>query len=93
MFIGAAVVNPIYTGRSSRIIRKIVVGFCGLYCFVLTHNVLDSWKYIYMVKFYDHYPPHVREFLKSKDHRYLMLFDLKNPPYKLFDETTKKALY
>ncbi len=92
MFIGAAVVNPIYTGRSSRLIRKVVVGVCGIYMFVVSHNVLDTWKHIYGVKFIDYYPPHVREYLKSKDHRYLLLFDVNNSPYKLFDEN-KKSLY
>ena len=93
MFIGAAVINPIYTGRSSRLLRKIVVGLSGIYFFVAAHNIYESWKYVYMVKFWDHYPPHVREFLKSRDHRFLLLFDVNNPQYKLFDETTKKSLY
>lgn len=59
----------------------------------MSHNVLGTWKYNYQVKFFDHYPPHVREFLKTKDHRYLMLLDVNNPPYKLWDETTKKSVY
>jgi hypothetical protein len=93
MFVGAAVINPIYTGRSSRLLRKIIIGISGFYSFIMAHNFLESWKYTYYVKFFDYYPPHVREFLKSKDHRYLLLFDIKNAPYKLFDETTKKSLF
>ncbi len=93
MFIGAAVINPMYTGRSSRLVRKIVVALSGIYFFVITHNIKESWKYSYYVKFWDFYPPHVRDFLKSKDHRYLLLFDANKTPYKLFDETTKKALF
>jgi hypothetical protein len=93
MFIGAAVINPIYTGRGSRLLRKIVVGISGIYFFVLVHNQKEALKYNYYVKFWDFYPPHVREYLKSKDHRYLLLFDVNNSPYKLFDETTKKSLY
>jgi hypothetical protein len=93
MFIGAAVINPMYTGRSSRLIRKIVVGISGLYFFIMVHNYKESWKYNYYVKFWDYYPPHVREYLKSLDSRYLLLFDVHNSPYKLFDETSKKSLF
>jgi hypothetical protein len=93
MLVGAAVINPMYTGRSSRLLRKIVIGLSGFYFFVGTHSLYNSWKYNYMVKFWDHYPPHVREYLKSKDHRYLLLFDVNKSPYKLFDENTKKSLF
>ena len=92
-FIGAAVINPMYTGRSSKLLRKIVVGFSGVTCLVMARNVLGSWKYNYQVKFFDYYPPHVRDYLKTKDHRYLLLFDVKNSPYKLFDDVTKKSLF
>jgi hypothetical protein len=90
---GAAVINPMYTGRSSKLLRKIIILFSGLTSLLMAHNVLGSWKYNYQVKFFDYYPPHVRDFLKTKDHRYLLLFDFKNSPYKLYDEATKKSLY
>lgn len=60
---------------------------------ILANNYFESWKYTYYLKFFDHYPPHVREFLKHHDHRYMLLFNLDKPDYKLFEETTKKSLY
>ena len=93
LFFGAAVLNPIYVGRSSRLLRKFVpcVSSLVFYHFFL-HNY-NSWKYIYYLKFWDYYPPHVKEYLKSKDHRHLLLTDIDSVPYKLFDELTKKSFY
>jgi hypothetical protein len=54
---------------------------------------MSNQKYYYYVKFYDHYPPEIRKFIETKDHRYIMLFDPKNSPYKLYDEETKKSIY
>jgi len=82
-----------YTGRSSKLLRKIVILFSGFTSLVMARNVLGTWKYTYQVQFFDYYPPHVRDFLKTKDHRYLLLFDINNAPYKLYDEATKKSLY
>jgi hypothetical protein len=65
----------------------------GFYTFTLAYNWYNNWKYIYMLKFYDHYPPHLRAFLASKDHRHLLMLDLKNPEYTLHDPETKKSLY
>lgn len=93
MLFAAAVVNPIYIGRQSRLLRKIVCGLFGT-CFVIgMYNYYSNVKYQYYIKFFDYYPPHVRKFLEAKDHRYLLLFNYKDAPYKLFDETTKKSLY
>lgn len=93
MLVGAGIINPMYTGRSSRLVRKIVVILSGFYFYIAANNYKESWKYAYYVKFWDYYPPHVREYFRSKDSRHLLLFDVNNPPYKLYDETTKKALF
>jgi hypothetical protein len=90
---GAAVINPVYTGKTSRVVRKIVPLVCGYYFLKFTHNYTTNRKYFYTLKFYDHYPPHMRQYLQTKDHRYLLIFDPKNSPYKLLDEETKKSVY
>lgn len=93
VFFGAAVINPVYTGRGSRLLRRIVPVVFGVYFLACANNHMKNYKHLYMVKFNDYYPPHVREFLTHQDHRYLLLFDVEKPSYKLFDEQTKKSLY
>jgi hypothetical protein len=56
-------------------------------------NWLQNYRNGYLLKYYEYFPPHVRQFIQTKDHRYLLLFDVDNSPYKLHDEQTKKSLY
>jgi len=85
--------NPLFVGRSSRLLRKLVPTFFAYITFAGFNSYYKNYKSIYTLKFYEHYPPHVRQYLQTKDHRYLLLFDMNNSPYKLWDSDTKKALY
>ena len=45
-----------------------------------------------MTRNYDYFPYEVRRTLATKDHRYMVNFNYRNPERPLFDEKTGKAL-
>ena len=48
---------------------------------------------MFLLKNIDYFPPHVRRYLETKDHRYLYAFEYNANPYKLYDGETKKSIY
>ena len=88
----ATIWNPNYTRRTSFYLRKVNCLYFG-YGFYLFGSKREHNQYSNMLyRINDYLPMEVRQGLKYKDYRYLMLFDWTNPGRELFDPVTGKSL-
>ena len=86
------VVNPNYTSKNSFYLRKLYVFLFGYTGFVLGQKYLQNQATLILARQHEFMPREVQSALKTKDYRYLALFDWNNPTRQLFDETTGKAI-
>lgn len=84
------VINPAFVGRQSILLRKVVIAVSSYYSYFMFQNLYRNEQYVLRMKYYDHYAPHVRQYLSTKDARYLMLND--NSFYS-YDSITKKSIF
>ncbi len=89
---GIMVINPIYLGRGSRVLRKIVPIISAYFSYNCANNIFERTKTELFMKYYDHFPPHMRQFLHRWDHRLLLELDPDFKKYTVFDEN-KKSIF
>jgi hypothetical protein len=86
------VFNPNFTSSRSFYLRKVNVGIFGLVGYFWGRKKEDQIRINMLLKMNDYFPHEVKNALKTKDYRYLALFDWENPGRKLFDDRTGKSL-
>ena len=89
---GLTILNPNFTKRRSWYLRKIIPVFIGSigYQLALKHESDAVLKT--MLGMNDYLPYEVKRTLATKDYRYMVGFDYKNPDRQLFDPVTRKSL-
>ena len=86
------VLNPNFTKRRSWYVRKFNVALF-FYIGMAWGKKLESDSVTsLMLKTYDYCPFEVQRTLQTKDFRYMMFFDYKNPDRKLYDDRTGKSI-
>ena len=88
----AIVVNPNYTKRRSFYLKKFNCIFFPVIFASWGLKLQNEATLELMLRNYDYFPLEIKRTLATKDYRYLVGFDYKNPNRKLFDEKTHKSL-
>jgi hypothetical protein len=70
--------NPLFTGKTSRTLRKLVPLLCGLVLYSYARLHYNKFAYLTHLEFYDDMPPEYRRFMETRDHRYLMIIEAKS---------------
>ena len=86
------VVNRNYRRRRSWYIKKFNCFICACIPMQWYRTQYDEALLQLMLRNYDYFPYAVQRTLKTKDHRYLVEFNYKNPERPLFDEKTGKSI-
>ena len=85
-------INPNYTRRRSFYLKKFNI-FIFAVSFAQWGVKMQNEAVLHlMLRNYDYFPYEVKRTLATKDYRYMVGFDYKNPNRKLFCEVTGKSL-
>ena len=88
----ALIINPNYTSHTSTYMRRLNVFIGAGTGYFWGKKKRDQHHLVMQLRVHDYLPHEVKMALKTKDHRYLALFDPETANRKLFDDETGKSL-